>query len=180
MTDDAISTHSTLSTHQVDGLLTLHEPNSHEFRVIFVATRRAGGSEEAHLDVRITVDLGWETFDRAVMMFTLFHCPPDVRGDGPEGGLIPGKRVRIEARLDDALAREHFGDPAHADAEAIATRLLDLSASDTEHVLLETESWFALTVTQALDLPPDAPEDAVLREGYRTTWADAKTVSREG
>ncbi|MCA9858044.1 MAG: hypothetical protein KC458_12305, partial [Dehalococcoidia bacterium] len=91
------------------------------------------------------------------------------------GGLIEGKRVRIEARLDDALAREHF---AGADAEAVAARLLELSESDPQHVLLETESWFALTVTQALDLPPDAPSEASLREGYRTTWADAPTVSR--
>jgi len=109
------------------------------------------------------------------VIFQLFHCPPEVRGEGPEGGLIEGKRVRVEARLDDALAREHF---AGSDAPGVAARLLELSESDPQHVLLETESWFALTVTQALDLPPGAPEGASLREGYRTAWADAPTVSR--
>ena len=164
-----------MATHTLDELLTLHEPNTHEFRVLLKATSFEGGPGGALLDVRMTVDLGWDTYDREIVIFQLFHCPPDVRGEGPEGGLIEGKRVRIEARLDDALAREHFAD---ADAEAVAARLLELSESEPQHVLLETESWFALTVTQALDLPPDAPAEASLREGYRTTWTDAPTVSR--
>lgn len=169
-----------MATHTVDGLLTLHEPNTREFTVIFVSAAHevgdgAASGGAAPLDVRITVDLGWETFERAVQMFQLFHCAPEVRGEGPEGGLIEGKRVRIEARLDDALAREHF---AGADAEGVAARLLELSESDPQHILLETESWFALTVSQALDLPPDAPAGAALREGYRTTWSDSPTVSR--
>lgn len=163
-----------MATHTVDDLLTLHEPNTYEFRVIFVSVSHAGGGA-APLDVRITVDLGWDAYDRSIATFQLFHCPPDVRGDGPEDGLIEGKRVRVEARLDDALAREHF---AGADAEAVASRLIELSDSDPQHALLETEAWFALTVTQALDLPPDAPEGAALREGYRTTWAGAPKVTR--
>ena len=163
-----------MSTHTVDSLLTLHEPNTHEFRVVFVSTSHTGGGGEP-LDVRIVVDLGWEAYERSIGLFQLFHCTPDVRGEGPEGGLIEGKRVRVEARLDDALAREHF---ASTDAEGVASRLSELSEGEPQHILLETESWFALHVTQAVDLPPDAPEGADLREGYRTTWADASTVSR--
>src|SRR5690606_1697448 len=129
---------------------------THEFQVIFVSTSHSGGDAP---DVRITVDLGWDAYDRSIQIFQLFHCPPDVRGDGPEDGLIEGKRVRVEARLDDALAREHFAD---ADAEGVAARLIELRDSDAQHPLLETESWFAITVTQALDLPADAPEGASL------------------
>lgn len=163
-----------MATHTVHSLLTLHEPNTYEFRVIFDSTSTTGGGG-APLDVRITVTLGWDAYERSIDLFQLFHCPPDVRGDGPEGGLIEGKRVRVEARLDDALAQEHFAD---SDAEGVAARLLDLAETDTRHILLETESWFALAVTQAIDLPPDAPEGADLREGYRTTWADASKVTR--
>ena len=44
-----------MATHTVDDLLTLHEPNTYEFRVIFVSVSHAGGGA-APLDVRITVD----------------------------------------------------------------------------------------------------------------------------
>ena len=163
-----------MSTHQLETLITLHEPNTYEFNVLLMGTSHTGGGS-APLDVRMVVDLGWDSYDRSIVIFQLFHCPPDVRDTGPEGGLIEGKRVRIEARLDDALAREHFAD---TDAEGVATRLAELSESDSQHALLDIESWFAIAVTQALDLPDDAPEGASLREGYRTTWADAAKVSR--
>lgn len=163
-----------MSTHQLEALITLHEPNTYEFNVLLMGVSHSGGGASP-LDVRMTVDLGWDSYDRAIVIFQLFHCPPDVRGDGPEGGLIEGKRVRVEARLDDALAREHF---ANTDAAGVAARLTELTEQDTQHALLETESWFAIAVTQALDLPDDAPEGASLREGYRTTWADAAQVSR--
>jgi len=163
-----------MSSHDLETLLTLHEPNTYEFNVLLMGTSHTGGGG-APLDVRMTVDLGWASYDRAIVIFQLFHCPPDVRGDEPEGGLIEGKRVRVEARLDDALAQEHFAD---TDAAGVAERLTELSETDTRHALLDIESWFAIAVTQAIDLPDDAPAGASLREGYRTTWADAAKVSR--
>ncbi len=163
-----------MSTHDVETLITLHEPNTYEFNVLLMGTSHTGGGGSP-LDIRMTVDLGWDSYDRSIVIFQLFHCPPDVRSDEPDGGLIEGKRVRVEARLDDALAQEHFTD---TDAAGVAARLTELSESDTQHALLDIESWFALAVTQAIDLPDDAPAGASLREGYRTTWADAPKVSR--
>jgi hypothetical protein len=164
-----------MTSHTTRDILTLHEPNSHQFDVILVRATHEGGAGGDPLDVRIVFEMGWDTYDRTVQIFTLFHCPPDVRGQGPEGGLIAGKTVRVEARLDDALARDHFPD---ADAEGVVRRLIELRDTDKQHVLLETESWFALAVTQAADLPSDAPAGAELREGYRTSWMDARTVTR--
>jgi len=163
-----------MSTHELETLITLHEPNTYEFNVLLMGTSHTGGGGSP-LDVRMTVDLGWDSYDRSIVIFQLFHCPPDVRGDEPEGGLIEGKRVRVEARLDDALAQEHFAD---TDAEGVAAQLIELTESDTQHALLDIESWFAIAVTQAIDLPEDAPAGALLREGYRTTWADAPKVAR--
>ena len=164
----------TFTQHRIDDdLLTLHEPNSHAFDVILQSVRRAGGGD-APLDVRISFELGWPTYDRAFEMFNLFHSAPDVRGEGPPGGLIEGKRVRVEARLDDALALEHF---ASADPASIAARLLDLGEQEPQHALLETEAWFALQVTQGDELFDDGPPGA-LREGYSTAWAAAERVSR--
>lgn len=153
----------------------MHEPNSHEFDVILVAVRTAGGGASP-LDVRIVFDTGWDTYDREFEIFNLYHSSPEVRGDGPPDGLIPGKTVRVEIRLDDALAREHFED---ASEDEVAKRLLALAASEPQHDLLETESWFLIAATQAIVLGADAPAAGSLREGFQTKWAGAATVSRQ-
>ena len=157
-----------MHTFAIDDLLTLHEPNGHRFDVILVQVSL--DHPEGGPDVRLVFDTGWDTYDREVEIFNLFHSSPEVRGDGPPGGFIPGKRVRVELRLDTALAAEHF---AGATAEDVARRLVELRDADPDHALLETEAWFLASATQALDLPPDAPPGAALREGFRTRWADA-------
>ncbi len=166
-----------MPTFPIDDLLTLHEPNGHEFDVVLVevATSSPGGGAEggSNPDVRLTFDTGWDTYDRAVEIFQLFHSAPDVRGDGPPDGFIEGKPVRVELRLASALAAEHF---VGASAEDVARRLIALRDSDAGHALLETEAWYLASASQALDLPDDAPQGAQLREGFRTQWADAPTL----
>ena len=160
-----------MTTFAIDDLLTLYEPNGHHFDVILVEVRvedREGGP-----DVRLVFDTGWDTYDREVEMFNLFHSAPDVRGDGPPDGFIEGNRVRCELRLSTALAREHF---EGATAEEVAKRLIALRDDDPEHALLETEAWFLASASQSLPLPPEAPPGSALREGYRTKWADAARV----
>lgn len=152
----------------------MHEPNSHEFDVILVAVTTSGGGA-APLDVRIVFETGWETYDREFEIFNLYHSSPEVRGEGPPGGLIPGKQVRVEIRLDDALAREHFDGVS---ADEVAQRLLALAEREPQHDLLETESWFLIAATQEIALGADAPAAGMVREGFRTSWADASTVSR--
>lgn len=154
---------------RIDDFLTLHEPNGHQFDVIALEVTVAAGGSSSAPDVRLVFDTGWDTYDREVEIFHLFHSSPDVRGDGPEDGFIEGKHVRVELRLDPSLAREHF---EGASAEDVARRLIALRDDDLDHPLLETEAWYLLAATQALDLPPDAAEGSSLREGYRTRWAD--------
>lgn len=162
---DSITPGRRFESHAVDGdLLTLREPNGTTFDVFLQSVRRAEGEPP---DVRIVFEMGWPTYERTVEVFGFFHATEDVRGDGPPGGLIEGKRVRVEARLDDALAR---AEAATASAAEIAAWLLDLGQGDPQHALLDTEAWFALHVDQA-------SEDG-LREGYSTAWADAERVSR--
>ena len=160
-----------MSTFAVDDLLTLYEPNGHHFDVILVEVRVEDG--EGGPDVRVVFDTGWDTYDREVEMFNLFHSAPEVRGDGPPDGFMEGNRVRCELRLATDLAREHF---QGEDAEAVARRLNALRDEDPGHALLETEAWFLASASQSLPLPPDAPPESALREGYRTKWDAAASV----
>jgi len=45
------------------------------------------------------------------------------------------------------------------------------------HPLLQTESWLAMTVTQQVELPPDIGENAFAHIGFRTTWAETKSIA---
>ena len=161
---------------RVGAFLTLHKPSGTEFDVVLQEVNVTGGGEAgAPLDVRVVFETGWATFDREFEILHLFHSDEEYRGEGPPGGLIEGKQVVVEIRLDDALASEHFAGMMEAE---VAARLMELEANDPTHVLLETESWFLIAATQEAPLPTDAPPGASLREGFRTIWADAETVSR--
>ncbi|MCK9487755.1 MAG: hypothetical protein M0R73_13870 [Dehalococcoidia bacterium] len=162
-----------MPTFSTDDLLTLHEPNGHEFDVTLVSVSTESAQDGTAPDVRLLFDTGWDTYDREVEIFNLFHSSPEVRGDGPPDGFIPGKRVRVELRLSSALAREHFHG---TDAETIARHLIALRDDDREHPLLETEAWYLTAASQSLPLPAEASPTAALREGYRTTWDTAASV----
>lgn len=162
-----------MPTFDIDDLLTLHEPNGHEFDVMLVSVSADHSEGGTAPDVRLVFDTGWDTYDREVEIFNLFHSSPDVRGDGPPDGFIEGKPVRVELRLASALAREHFHG---THPEAIARYLISLRDDDREHPLLETEAWFLTSASQSLPLPDNAPPGTTLREGYRTTWDTAPGV----
>jgi hypothetical protein len=98
----------------------------------------------------------------------LLHLDVTARGPGA-AGFAPTAEVRIEARLADdllALALAESSDPRGA-----GERLGELSAAEADSPLLSTESWFALTVTSQVDLPPELATAGSLREGYSTRWA---------
>lgn len=163
--EDSTTSGRPFQSHAVDGdLITLREPNGTDFDVILHSVRRAEGDP---VDVRIVIEMGWPTYDRTIDIFGFFHAAEDARGEGAER-FIEGKRVQVEARLGDAVAREHA---LAATPAELAAQLIALSEGEQGHPLLQTESWYALHVSQAAILPDDAPEGSALREGYSTTWA---------
>jgi hypothetical protein len=98
----------------------------------------------------------------------LLHLDVAARGPGADG-FAPTAEVRLEARLADdvlALALAESTDPRRA-----GERLGELSAAGDDSPLLSTESWFALTVTSQVELPPELAEAGSLRMGYSTSWA---------
>lgn len=87
----------------------------------------------------------------------LFNRSPAARGPG-EDSLKADQPVRVEARLDYTLTA--LLEVARTDEELA----MILAAAPPEESVRQTESYFALTVTQQI-----TPQ---LRGGYQTVWAD--------
>ena len=98
----------------------------------------------------------------------LLHLDVAARGPGA-AGFAPTAEVRIEARLADDLRGAGAGRVHRSAGCRRAARRAVGAGADSP--LLSTESWFALTVTSEVDLPPELAAVGSLREGYSTRWA---------
>ncbi len=111
----------------------------------------------------LTVDVepaAWETID----LLEMFHLGLAVRGEGAVSGTAP---VRLELRLDPAVAASVGELPSGVDGWAAA-----LADAPTDSPLREHTSWFALSATEAVELPPELAELGDVRSGFTTTWAE--------
>jgi hypothetical protein len=99
----------------------------------------------------------------------LFNLAHQARGQTFGGELDPEIDVEIEAKLDKALISDISTEISSA--EEFANLLLKISQNEPDNHILNTESWFAMTVKQSVELPPEFGEGS-LKVGYRTVWAD--------
>lgn len=108
---------------------------------------------ECHLTVRVTPEL-YDRIDR----HSLFNLKPELRGT-LTGSFLPDAEITIEA----ALQPDRLTDlsDCQTSEEAIA-HLQTLSETEPDHPLLNTESWYALRVTQ---------QQTSGEVGYQTFWA---------
>lgn len=132
----------------------------------FATVSAAATSARAESDtVVLTVSVEpavWEQID----LLQLFHLGWADRLDGEVSGTGP---VEIDLRLDPAVAAEAGDLPA--EAEALSTAIANGPAALREHT-----SWYALSVTEAIDLPPELAELGDVRSGFTTVWADQPTA----
>jgi len=102
----------------------------------------------------------WESIDLGI----LFHLGWDQRGDGEVSGALP---VQIVIRIDpDAVDPSEL--PADADALAAA-----VAAAPDDSPLRFHASWYALEVTEPVELPAELAAAGDVRTGFTTIWADA-------
>ena len=112
----------------------------------------------------LTIEL---THDDWVMtdMNMLFHLEWNDRN---EGEIVEGGDVRIEMRLDESLVEEAFDMVDDGDGDDVAAMIVTL---DREHPLRNTESWYAMRVTEEVPLPPDLAAKGKVRSGFTTKWS---------
>jgi hypothetical protein len=122
----------------------------------FVSSEVDGGEERCTM--RFSLD--WEVFQRALAdeAFNLF--PRVILGDGLSS-LEPGRAVVIEAELRPVVLRG-LGSQAAA---------LEPGSLPDGSVVLRAESWLALTLTQAVELPEEIGGGAHAEVGCRTSWS---------
>lgn len=129
---------------------------------IIAAERRTGSDDP---EVRLTIEVAppaWETAD----LLMLFHLDWDARREGSVSGAQP---VQIELRLDaDAANPDDLPQAPETLAAAIS------GAADDSPLRAET-SWYALAVTEPVDLPPELAGKGNVRSGFTTTWADTES-----
>jgi len=105
----------------------------------------------------LTIELAPEEWERADLLM-LFHLDWDVRNPGTVSGSVP---VEVEIRLA-ALDDSPPSDP---------TAIVDLLAEAPPGAALRAETnWYALEVTEPVDLPPDLAALGQARTGFTTTW----------
>lgn len=99
-----------------------------------------------------------------------FHTERSRRVGDIEGNFEPGSPIAIEAILDDLVIEslDLFGvDEAELEARLTATKLEGL-----DEFLLSASSWWAGTVTQEVELPPELADKGSIREGFRMESPD--------
>jgi len=107
----------------------------------------------------------WETID----LLQLFNLRWDVRHDGAVSG---GQPVQIVVALDPEIdAGELPGTP-----DELAAFVAAAGARD-EQPWRDSQRWFALEVTEQIDLPAELAALGEVRSGFTTSWGDAPAAS---
>ncbi len=135
-----------------------------EFRIgastLLAAKVLSGSAGGGRADLTIEVaHRQWETID----MLMLFHTE---WGDRNEGEIVGNGDVQLELRLDGNLVAEFEALVNGGDVAEIVAGL------GFQHLLKSTEAWYALTVTEAVPLPPELVDKGELRSGFTTVWND--------
>lgn len=126
--------------------------------------REEGDVSECRLTLALAPE-AYQTVDRE----HLFHLAPEARGPGADR-FAPAGPVHVEASLTPELLPELLA--AATQPWDAGDRLGALADAGERSPLLETESWFALSVTApVIDLPAELEVEGSLEEGYSTTWA---------
>lgn len=126
--------------------LSLHEPDGSTLDVTLVTAGTRAGLPSATFEM----DFGaWER----VESLGLLHADP-ARSRSASRPFDPAKPIQIDAVLDPVAAIDGV--------DALADRLLSATVDDP---LRSTEAWWALSVTQEVDLPSDLRETGTLHEG---------------
>ncbi len=113
-------------------------------------------------DQRIECRLTWQSSPEQYQQIdrhSLFNLKPELRGSLTSGEFLPDLNIDIEATLQPDLL-VHLQD--YPTSEAAAAYLQTLSQTQPDHPLLNTESWYALSVKQHQETG---------EVGYRTFWS---------
>lgn len=156
--------------HPLDYELTLYDRRLEQAIMVQALELSVDELDGSIIRCLLSFQISFECYQE-VDAHAMFNLLPEVRGQIFGGALQPVVDVEIEAKLDPALIFPLFS-LGITSIEALATHLLETSQQQPDDDLVNTESWFALNVKQAVSVPPEIGEGQ-LKIGYQTTWATA-------
>ncbi len=121
---------------------------------------------------RMLIEVPYDTWD-TIDVYEAFNLKNATR---EAGSLGDKSNVRIELRLADAEVPDLIRRIASlSPSDGVA----ELAQSGDDAEVLMTENWFALHVTQAVELPPELQSPgAEVWAGFSTSWASAENLVR--
>lgn len=120
--------------------------------------------EYRHVNNRIhaTIEVNPETWE-SIDLIELFRLRLDVRNPGRISGTKP---VQLEIVLDPKIYEElNVSGNLPPDEKAFL-------ATGSKHPMRSALNWFAIEVTEEVDLPEGLKDMGTLREGFTTKWKD--------
>jgi hypothetical protein len=139
-----------------------------------VAAREVGllFEDDALRECRLTFVVAPEVYAQ-IDARELFNLAQEARGQLFGGQFEPDEPVEIEAGLHPELLSALTAACGREEASAVARYLHALAETEPESIFLNNEAWYGLYVKQNVPLPPElADEDAYLKVGYQTEWAN--------
>lgn len=158
----------TITYEEIDVPFQLQLPDG-EWLMVQVFNIRLQVEEDELYQCIITFKVSPETYAQ-IDRQRLFHLEPEARGQLFGGSFDPAVEVEIEASLNRDLMPQ-LKNLGESTDEAL-NQLFELSAAQTPHPLLATDSWYGLYVKQELPLPSELQHLGTLKAGYRTIWAE--------
>ncbi|MCD1261701.1 YbjN domain-containing protein [Paenibacillus athensensis] len=139
-------------------------------RLAFTARRLRVSGEAAQRACELTLEAAWTVY-AALTAGEWMGLAAAARGGETGSGFEPGRPVELTARLKPAVQRALWPDGAELDAERALRALLGEAAA-AQVLLRHSESWLVAEAKQRVDVPAELA-GGVLKQGYRTLWADA-------
>ena len=158
----------TIQTKQLDDELIFYPPEGEPLHAL--ANEVSATYENDALEgIQLTFQVAPETYTR-IDQAALFNLGKEFREPILGGAFDPDKPYQIRAALSLEQVAE-IQDSGNSVDELAQKVLLVNSHPDGDPVFF-TENWFALSVTQEADLPPELAETGKVYSGYSTTWRD--------
>jgi len=126
--------------------------------------------ERAKEPCRIRLTMDYEVFERAVQDQAFNLLPGVLIGDGVSA-LVPGRPVVVDARLRDPAVRAFVSRHGRLDSLPVEV--------GTDADVLRADSWLALTIVQAVQLPAGVGEGAHASVGCETRWNRMPSAGEE-
>lgn len=131
---------------------------------------------DSAVECRLIFTISLQAYQQTVDAKALFNLYPEVKGETAQANFSPDNSIELEVRLSESLLEKL--EAKGLTAENVAGYLSELYESEPSSILFFADSWYCLSVKQAISLPDELAEQGELKVGYRTTWGKERASGK--